>query len=84
MNGLEKMIPKTAVQRSVLKKMRNYHFVTQFASGAIVVVFENRYQEANVIDTDGHVYSLSRYLSMMDMRSYSPMEFKCAVSPTPA
>lgn len=62
------MTQLTITQQAVLHFMSGYRVVAQFISGAVLVVYEKRYQETSVIDTDGHVYSLSRYLAILEMR----------------
>jgi hypothetical protein len=60
------MIPLTNAQQMTLRKMYSFRVVAQFVSGAVVAVYDQLYQTANVIDTDGCVYSFSRFLTSMD------------------
>lgn len=62
------MFEPTPTQRELLKRMRRYRIVAQLDTGAVVVVSNQQYHTPQVIDVDGQVYSLSRYLAILDRR----------------
>jgi len=51
-----------------LNRMPRFHVAEQFVTGAVVVVCESLYQNAMVVDLDGHVIAFSRYLAIRDQR----------------
>ena len=59
----------TQEQQATLRKMPSYHIVAQFVTGAVVVAYDQSYQDARVIDIDGQVYAFSRHLAIMDQRA---------------
>lgn len=63
------MFHLTDAQRITLQKMPRYHVVAQLHTGAVIVVCEQMYQNANVIDVDGNVFAFSRYLASLDRRT---------------
>jgi hypothetical protein len=60
------MATLTEAQETTLDRMRGYRLVAQLNTGAVVVVYGRRYQDAQVIDIAGGVRSFSRYLSILD------------------
>ena len=60
MNGM------TEAQKQTLRQMKGYRLVTRLHTGALVVVFAQKYHEARVIDPNGQIWSLSHYLAVID------------------
>jgi hypothetical protein len=50
------------VQRLVLERMQGYRVIMQYTHGAVLVAPPQEYQHTQVIETDGAVCSLERYL----------------------
>ncbi len=63
------MIRLTVDQQETLDKMPGYHVVALLQTGAVIVVYERMYQNAQVIDVDGHVFSFSHYLAIINQHS---------------
>jgi hypothetical protein len=62
----------TEAQEKTLKEMRGGRLVAQLHTGALVVVFAQKYHDARVIDFEGRVWSFSHYLAVIDHGS-SPL-----------
>jgi hypothetical protein len=62
------MLQLTEAQQKTFEMMQRYHIVAQMHTGAVIVVSGQQYQNAQVIDIDGRVYSFSRYLAILDRR----------------
>ena len=60
------MATLTDAQKATLDRMRGYRVVARLDTGAALVVYGRRYQDARVIDANGDVCSFSRYLSILD------------------
>ena len=56
----------TEVQKQSLKQMKGYRLVARLHTGALIVVFAQKYHDARVIDLDGRIWSLSHYLAVID------------------
>ena len=63
------MMQLTDAQIETLEKMPRYHIVAQLHNRALIVVYEQMYHNASVVDIAGRVYALSRYLAMIDRGS---------------
>jgi len=63
------MMQLADAQIETLKKMPRYHIAAQLHTGALVVVCEQMYHNASVVDINGRVYALSRYLAKIDRGS---------------
>ena len=72
------MATLTDAQQGTLDRMRGYRVVAQLDTGAALVVYGRRYQDARVIDATGQVCSFSRYLSILDFASL-PFSDPCAI-----
>ena len=59
------MIHLTEAQQDTLARMRNFRVVAQFTSGAVVAVYDQIHQIANVIDTNGDLCSINCYLATL-------------------
>ena len=67
--GFVIMIRLNVNQKETLRKMRGFRVVALLHTGAVIVVHERNYQNAQVIDVDGRVYSFSHYLAIVDQLS---------------
>jgi hypothetical protein len=56
------------VQRETLKGMPGYRAVLQYDTGAVLIVSGRLDFDTWVIDTDGQLYSLRRYLAIARYR----------------
>jgi hypothetical protein len=59
----------TDAKIETLEKMPRYHIVAQLHNRTLIVVYEQMYHNASVVDIGGRVYALSRYLAMIDRGS---------------
>ena len=59
----------TDAQIETLEKMLRYHIVAQLHNRTLIMVYEQMYHNASVVDISGRVYALSRYLAMIDRGS---------------
>jgi acyl dehydratase len=62
------MFQLAVIQRYVLNEMPSYRIVAQHHTGAVIVVSHDRYQFPQVVDVDGRIYSISRYLAIAERR----------------
>jgi hypothetical protein len=63
------MMQLTDAQIETLEKMLRYHIVAQLHNRTLIMVYEQMYHNASVVDISGRVYALSRYLAMIDRGS---------------
>ena len=62
------MIELTIAQESELRRMLGRRVLAKLHTGAALVVHHQVYNSVVVIDTDGNISSLSRYLAVLDQR----------------
>jgi hypothetical protein len=63
------MFQLTPAQQDTLNKMPRYRVVAQLHTDAVIVISNQQYHDARVIDVDGHVFAISRYLAILDRRT---------------
>jgi hypothetical protein len=62
----------TEAQKQSLRQMQGYRLVARLHTGALIVVFAQKYHDARIIDLEGRVWSFSHYLAVID-HGTSPM-----------
>jgi hypothetical protein len=60
MNGM------TEAQKKTLQQMEGHRLVSRLHTGALIVVYAQKYHDARVIDLDGQIWSFSHYLAVID------------------
>jgi hypothetical protein len=58
----------TAAQQATLDNMPRYRVVAQLHTDAVIVICNQDYHDARVIDVGGRVFSASRYLAILARR----------------
>ena len=64
----DQMIHLTQAQQDTLARMPHFCVSAQFTTGAVVAVYDQIHQTANVIDTSGEVCSFNCYLATLQRR----------------
>lgn len=68
MNGM------TEAQKESVRQMRGYRLVARLHTGALIVVFAQKYHDARVIDLEGRIWSFSHYLAVIDHGTSPPSD----------
>jgi hypothetical protein len=62
----------TEAQKQSLTQMEGYRLVSRLHTGALIVVFAQKYHDAQAIDLEGRVWPLINYLAVIDHGTSPP------------